>query len=113
MSSQLNPIVGETHVVEVAPGDVPELVEVDYGIVLEFQNLSTEFPYFEIQFDGPGPPNRIKPLTGRFGQPIFVEMPDIEQTFSYCMEFKNNDGTCKREVLRFARSCPGCPGNTG
>lgn len=108
MSSQLNPVIPRTTLVSADPGKLPHEVGADLGGTLEFWNNSDEFPEFEIEFEKPGPPCATDTLTGTKHKPIIVHMPDTDSVFYYHIVYKRKDGTCRREVNRLAKSCPGC-----
>ena len=109
MSSQTYHVIAEPKLVKAAPGLVPDLVGVELGGTLEFRNHFPEFPYFEVKFDEPGPPNLTDKLTGTVDNPIVVHMPDTNAIFCYHIIYKKKHGHhLLDEGPCFARSCPGC-----
>ena len=109
--------VTKTKVVEVSPGKTPEEVGVEPGGVIEFRNVFQEYPFFEIVFAEPGPPNPSDDLTGSIEKPIFVHMPDANLCAGYYIvysmcEYHEHHKHHKHHKLgegeKFVKSCPGC-----
>jgi hypothetical protein len=109
MSTQSNPVVAGTKVVDAEPGKTQAEVKIGLGGILEFRNHSHEFPYFEIEFYEPGPPCASDKLTGTTDEPVFVHMPETDAVFTYCILYKKKHGThIHRDGVFKAHSCPGC-----
>src|ERR1700691_2195505 len=89
-------------------GTTEHLVELELGGELIWKNHSTQFPHFEIIFDGSSPAKAGDKLTGTLEQPVSIRMPKERAEYFYKVRFQKKDGTHCLEGHQFSiRICPG------